>query len=313
MKKNILYIGNFVPPFSTENDYKKSFEALGWSVKPVQENKMDEKVVEEIIATAHNYDFILYTRTWARTDILWRKIMKGVKGRTPTVSVHLDLYFGLQRGDMLNEDGFFWSDYVFSADGGNQERFEKLGINHFFLPPAILKESCYLGEFNKEYDYDVVFVGNFNYHREWAYRPYLINWLKNAYGGRFKLFGSNGEVVRGKALNDLYATARVVVGDSTFSPNYWSDRVPETLGRGGFLIHPRVPEMEKCFTPYQHFIPYYVGEMETLKEIVDWYLAHPKERDAIRLAGQAHVRDNHTYENRAAEILEKLKEVGAIK
>jgi len=311
MKNAILYIGNFVPEFSTENDFKKSFEALGWQVKTVQENTMDEVVAKEVVATAHNYDFIFYTRTWARTDALWRKIMAGVKGRTPTVSAHLDLYIGLERGKELRKDGFFSSNFVFSADGGHQEEFKKLGVNHIFMPPAVLKSSVYEGQKRAEYEYDVIFVGAKTYHTEWPYRPYLVNWLENTYGSRFRHFGQN-ECVRGKNLNDLYASAKVVVGDSTFSPNYWSDRVPETIGRAGFLIHPRVPEMEKQFTFYKHLIPYYVGEMETLKEIIDYYVDHKEERDAIRFAGQEHVRQFHTYENRAQEIITYLKNNNAI-
>lgn len=314
MKQAILYIGNFVPPFSTENDFKKSFEALGWHVKAVQENTMDENTVREIVSTAHNYDFILYTRTWARTDALYRKLLAGVGGRVPTVSVHLDLYIGLERGELLKTkgDSFFLSDYNFTADGGHDAEFAAMGINHIFMPPAILQDSIYHGEYRREYDYDVVFVGSEAYHREWRYRPFLINWLRQQYGTRFKLFGGNGEMVRGKNLNNLYATAKVVMGDSTYSPCYWSDRVPETVGRGGFLVHPVVEGMEKYFTPWQHFLPYYVGEMDTLKETLDWYIAHPEARNKIRYAGMAHVQANHTYLVRAQQIIDTLKAKGAI-
>lgn len=314
MKQRLLYIGNFVSPFSTENDIKKSFEALGWNVHTVQENTMDDTTVGEIVNTAHNYDFILYTRTWARTDVLWRKVLAGVRGVVPTVSVHLDLYIGLERGkpEVLKEDSFFYSDFVFSADGGHTKEFRELGINHFFFPPAVLKDSVFIGETKKEFEYDVAFVGSFAYHKEWNYRPYLINWLKNTYGARFRLFGSDGECVRGKRLNDLYASAKVIVGDSTYSPNYWSDRIPETVGRAGFLIHPRVEGLEKQFELYKHLIPYYVGEMEELKEIIDFYVSHENERNAIRFAGQKHVLENHTYEVRAKQLIEKLKELKAI-
>lgn len=312
MKQRILYIGNFVPPFSTENDIKKSFEALGWQVRTLQENTMDETSAKEVIATAHNYDFILYTRTWARTDKLWRQVLAGVRGKVPTVSVHLDLYLGLERGNALKEDSFFLSDFVFSADGGHAKEFRELGINHFFFPPAILKDSVFLGEPKEEFAYDVAFVGSFAYHREWNYRPYLINWLKNTYGARFRLFGSDGECVRGARLNSLYNTAKVIVGDSTASPNYWSDRIPETVGRAGFLIHPRVEGLEKQFEYYKHLIPYYVGEMEELKEIIDFYVSHDAERNAIRLAGQQHTLAHHTYEVRATQLIEKLKELKAI-
>ena len=58
-------------------------------------------------------------------------------------------------------------------------------------------------------------------------------------------------VIRGKELNDLYATAKVVVGDTLCKgfnyPYYFSDRLFETTGRGGFLIHPYIKGLEDYF------------------------------------------------------------------
>jgi len=308
--KRIIYVGNFAAPFSTENDIKKSFEALGWEVTPVQENQLTDEMVNWIISAQTNYDFILYTRTWAEVGKQWRKVLKAKK--VPIVSVHLDLYIGLDRGNDLANDPFFLSDYVFSADGGHQDEFKKMGINHFFFPPAVLHTSCYLGEKEKRFEHDVIFVGSYRYHGEWPYRPTLIKWLKDTYGSRFRLYPDGGPAIRGDELNRLYNSAKVIVGDSTFSPNYWSDRIPETLGRGGFLIHPRVPELEKQFEYYKHIIPYYHGDFESLKQIIDYYINADEERDKIRLAGLEHVKANHTYINRVEMIINKLKDDGKI-
>lgn len=308
-RNRIVYIGNFKPPFSTENDYKKSFEALGIEVLPVQESEIRDNDIERIIEMTKDVDFLLYTRTWADKGKIWNAINQG--SHVPTVSVHLDLYLSIDRERGLDQDPFFLADYVFSADGGHQEKFKELGINHFFLPPGILAESCYRGEKREKYSQDVIFCGSYKYHQEWDYRPLLINWLRATYGNRFRLYGS-GECIRGKDLNDLYASAKVIVGDALYSPNYWSDRVPETLGRGGFLIHPEVPGMEKHFTPYKHFVPYSYGDFKTLKEIIDYYIEHQDDAEQIRDAAQFHVERNHTYMQRAKEILETLKKNGAI-
>lgn len=310
LKKRIIYCGNFRPKFSTENDFKKSFEAIGWEVTPIQEDQLTDEVVNWIIQAQDAYDFIFYTRTWCQVDKQWRKVLAAK--RVPIVSAHLDLYIGLFRGEDLQNDSFFNGDYVFSADGGHQEEFKKLGINHYFMPPGILHDSCYLGEKDKQYEHDVVFVGAYFYHPEWKYRRMLIDWLRGTYGTRFKLYPDGGTAVRGDDLNRLYNTAKVIVGDSTYSPNYWSDRIPETIGRGGFLIHPRVPELDKQFKPYKHFIPYYHGDFKTLKQIIDYYLIHPDERDKIRLAGMEHVKKNHTYINRAKMIIKTLQNEKAI-
>lgn len=315
MKKNILYIGNFRPEHSTENDIRKSFEAIGWTVPQVQEDKMSDGIADMIISTARQYDFILFTRTWQASDPLWRRILLGVKGICPTVSVHLDLYLGLERGKIVEnrQDSFFLSDFVFSADGGHQERFKEIGINHIFLPPAILKDSVYLGHKRPEYDHDVIFVGAYNYHPEWSYRPKLIDWLKETYGTRFKHYPEKGQSVRGKDLNDLYASAKVVVGDSTGSPNYWSDRVPETVGRAGFLIHPEVQGLELQYVPDKHLMTYPVGDFGELQATIEFGLADPAFRDQIRMAGQDHVLREHTYQNRVEFIINYLTNQGVLK
>jgi 3-dehydroquinate dehydratase len=309
-QNKIIYVGNFLPKYSTENDIKKSFETLGWEVTPIQESQLTDEVVNWIVAAQTSYDFILYTRTWCEVDKQWRKVLAAKK--IPIVSVHLDLYLGLYRGDNLKNDSFFASDYVFSADGGHQKEFAQLGINHFHLPPAILQESCYLGEKTPQYAHDVIFVGSYRYHSEWSYRPALINWLKQTYGQRFKLYPDGGRAIRGDELNRLYNSAKVIVGDSTYSPNYWSDRVPETLGRGGFLIHPRVPGFEKEYEYYKYLIPYNCGDFSGLKEIIDYYIEANEERDKIRLAAQEHVKTNHTYIQRVQKIINKLKIDGKI-
>jgi hypothetical protein len=279
-------------------------------VTQIQESQLTDEAVNWIIAAQDSYDFILYTRTWCEVGHQWRKVLAAK--RVPVVSVHLDLYIGLYRGSDLQNDPFFLSDYVFSADGGHQEEFAKMGIKHHFFPPGILHESCYLGEVAPYYQNDVIFVGSYRYHSEWPYRKILIDWCKATYGNRFRLYPDNGTAVRGDELNKLYNSAKVVVGDSTYSPNYWSDRIPETVGRGGFLIHPYVPELDRQFDYFKHLIPYKHGDFETLKAIIDHYVANDKERDAIRLAGMEHVKNNHTYIHRVQMILDKLKADGQI-
>jgi hypothetical protein len=308
-RHRIVYCGNFKPYFSTENDYRKSFEALGYKVIIFQESDLREELIGEVLKACESADFLLYTRTWADKGGIWNKINR--QSPIPTVSVHLDLYIGINREEGLAWDPFFLSDYVFSADGGHQDKFAELGINHFFLPPGVLAESCYRGKKVDRFCQDVIFCGSYKYHAEWDYRPLLINWLRNTFGSRFKLYGS-GEVIRGDDLNNLYESVKVIVGDSLYSPNYWSDRVPETLGRGGFLIHPRVPGMEKQFTPYKHFIPYEYGDFKTLKEIIDYYIEHDDEREPIKQAAFEYVKENHTYKNLAQKIIKTLQENGAI-
>ena len=112
--------------------------------------------------------------------------------------------------------------------------------------------------------------------------------------------------IRGKELNDVYNSAKVIIGDATYSSCYWSDRVPETLGRGGFMIHPFIDGIDNDFSLWKDFVPYNYGDMNGLKLLIDYYLEHPVEREKIRLHGMETVKAKHTYTHRVKFILKHL-------
>lgn len=304
MSLKVLYIGNFKPWWSTETHVAASLEDLGHSVIRLQE---DEVQAPDVVRHANEdgADFLLWTRTWAmRGDAT--TMLSAIK--IPTVAYHLDLYAGLERSKGVATEPWWRCTHVITADGGSDAFWREHGINHHWLPPAVYAKECYLAGPDEKFAADVVFVGSYGYHKEWSYRPLLIDNLRKRYGDRFKLWGSHGEVVRGQRLNILYASAKVVVGDSCClgfnHPTYWSDRVPETLGRGGFLIHPEIPGLERDFVYGEHFASYQFNDFDGLYRQIDYYLDHPDERDRIRRAGHEHVKAAHTYAHRMQSVIE---------
>jgi len=217
----------------------------------------------------------------------------------------------LERGQLVERDPFFYTDYVFSPDGGHSKEFKELGVNHYFLSSGVLKDECGEGEYKPRFDYDVVFLGSYHYHKEWRTRKVLLEWCQKVYGDRFRLFGgsqveANYGEVWGEDKNDLFASAKVILGDSLYSPYYWSDRVPETLGRGGFLLHPYVSGLEEEYEYFEHFVPYQHRDLKNLKMVIDYYIEHDEERQAIVNQGMKWVVSNHTYEHKAQYILSVL-------
>jgi len=307
-KNKIVYIGNFKRWWSAETYIAKSFEDLGWKVKRIQE---DEFKPEDAIKECEDAKFLLWTRAWVEKIHLVEEVLSKIK--IPSVSWHLDLYFGLDREKELKLP--FWKcDYVFTADGGHQEEFKKLGINHYFLSPGVYKKDCYFGKKDKKWKgKDIVFLGSYYYHPEWQYRKVLIEWLHKTYKDKFALVG--GDQVYfikgscwGKDKNNLFASVPIVMGDSLYSPNYWSDRLSESCGRGAFLIFPCIEGIEdEGYRYYKDFIPYNYGDFKTLKEIIDYYLIHPKEREEIRNSGMAFVKKYHTWENKIQYVLSVLE------
>ncbi|WP_258361162.1 glycosyltransferase family protein [Moorella sulfitireducens] len=86
-----------------------------------------------------------------------------------------------------------------------------------------------------------------------------------------------------------------------------TSRTFEITGSGGFQLTTRTPAVEKLFVHRQHLVMSSSPE-ETL-ELVDYYLAHEEERQAIAANGRAEILAKHTYDKRAAFILSCLDSI----
>lgn len=314
----IAFVGNFRVPFTTENDLAWSYEKLGHQVIRLQEDTISG---EEVLRRAQTCDILHYVHTHGWEVSGHRnmdEVLRSLKRQgIPTISTHLDYWRGLKRETDVANHPFWRTEYVFTADGGSNDWYRAKGINHFYLKAGVVERDAYIGDYKAEFAYDVIFVGSRNYHPEWPYRPQLIQWLESTYGSRFAHFGGDGKgTVRGKALNDLYASAKVVVGDTLClgfdHPEYWSDRLYETTGRGGFIIHPYIEGIRNDFTESE-LVTYKYRDFDGLKKLIDHYLIHDVERETIQRAGHDRTKRDHTYTNRIAQVLEILKQEGAIK
>lgn len=300
-----LYLGVFERPYDTEVYIANSLEALGHTVVrcPMVQATIHE--MREVLAT-EKPDFILFSKGWFKTnneDFIQFFKHSGFL----TVGWFFDLAWGTMREGHIYQHMAFRADIVCTTDGGHDEQFRDAGIRHFTLRQGIYEPEAYLAKPEKAED--IVFVGTsvHSHYFSWDHRKKLIDWLGVTYDKQFGWYGQN-DGIRNDKLNTLYASTKVVVGDSVYSPNYWSNRLYETIGRGGFLIFPEIPGIEKEFTPYEHFIPYKVGHWAELKEKIDYYLTHDKEREKIRLAGFEHCKKHHTYKKRCERLIEIVHE-----
>jgi hypothetical protein len=307
----ITFLGNFRVDYTTETHHVKSLQSLGHKVNVLQESEATASMVKKA-ALASDLFVWVHTHGWETKGDMEEVLSELSAAGIPTMTYHLDLWLGLRRQRDLDSDPIYKNiGHFFTVDKQMAEWFNSnTNVKGHYLQAGVYGEECQL--YPQRFSHDVIFVGSKRYHAEWPYRPKLIDWLGNTYGKRFQHWGGDGlGTVRGAKLNKLYGSTKVVVGD-TLCPNfdyqyYWSDRIYETIGRGGFIIHPYIKGLEEEFVNGEHCVFYEYNNFEELNRLIDYYLSHDSEREKIRRAGHELVKERYTYKNRWQHIIEELK------
>lgn len=295
--EKIAFIGEFTQNWNEEG-IAKSFEKLGIKVIRFQEEGFNTNEALKRIAD-ESPDLVLMAKLKVDDRLFFFKEIKKLK--IPTASWTFDLYFGHRREEKIDIDPIFRCDFVFGPDGGNVQRFRDKGINYHLLRQGIYDEYCYKGKYRKEFAGDVTYVGGMQY----GHREVMCEYLKK-YG--LKRYGRLVTThVRGDDLNDLYASSSIIIGDSLPSPRYWSNRLYETLGRGGFLIFTDIEGLNEEYEPYKHFIPFKFYGFKSLGEKIEYFLKHQDERIKISEAAMDHTKKHHTLLNRCQQFLDIVK------
>jgi hypothetical protein len=311
----IAYVGGFGVSWHTEVHVADALEALGQTVDRIDHSTTSwSDLVRR--AEQRDYDLLLLSARPVRTvggrnaaDAL-DKIRASY---VPIVSYHLDIYTGLGRVLDVGLDPWWKADFVFTADGGTDSRFwERKGIRHHWLCGAIPDDEVYRADRDPRFECRVAFVGGArSYLREWQYRADVLGFLKLRYGDDFRIFPEDGKRIHGDDLNRLYATADVVVGDS-FCPDfihgyYWSDRIYQTLGRGGILVHPEIVGLSDQYDPGLDFETYRFGDYIELGQKIDSLLDDPDRREGMRRRAILQTSERHTYSHRMQSLLDVVE------
>lgn len=131
-----------------------------------------------------------------------------------------------------------------------------------------------------------------------------VEWKKHA--------GSLGQAYAGVALHygfdlaEVYFHSKINLNvlhhqcvDSTNS------RVYDVLAAGGFLLTEHRPCLAREFELGRHLVTFSTpGEA---RELAEYYLEHPNERELIARAGQRHVLAHHTLAHRCRALLDRVR------
>lgn len=105
-------------------------------------------------------------------------------------------------------------------------------------------------------------------------------------------------------LRASVADSRIVVcPDTPVSDRYWSNRVWNACGFGGFVLHPRATELEACYADGREVV--YYGDREELHDLIARWTddARAAERRAIGDAALERTRRQHLYRHRVEELI----------
>lgn len=336
----VALIGNLEPPHSTENELRKAILACGHGGECFQEGQRDSWLrLGQRITRGPRPDLIIWVRTASElaripVDLQTRTIDAAKQAGIPVVGYHLDIWWGLARQRELTEVPYFrLVDMMCTADGGHQSEWASIGVDHRWFPPAVSEFECVPGTPRDEYRSRVAFVGGWQggYHPEAEHRHKLIAHLQAR--GDVEFWPRKGEhAVRGPDLRDLYASVDVIVGDSCNADGrgwYCSDRIPETLGRGGYLLHPRTTSVTDglrwspvwsgderdevpMFRDGEHLACWEAGVWDMLDDLIAASLDDPHGRRHIAETGRLHVLEHHTYTQRMRALVAMLRAEGRL-
>lgn len=317
----IVQIGNQGSPHATEAAYRDGYRNAGCAVVGIEQATAKAEgpawFRDQVVGELHP-DLVVYSRTHNDTALgpgwtaCWCQLEDaGVQ----TASVHLDVFWGIPERERWIEGGdpMFTTGLVLTADGGSDERWADAGVNHAWLAPgADVRFVPIAAEPFEDLAGKVVFVGSSGYHSEWPHRTEMLTWARSTFGSRFVEFG-NGALrgpKRGEDLARIYASDCVVIGDSMFAGqrhHYWSDRLPETLARGGLLCMAYTEGMEERYDPGSELLCWDAGDFDTLLLSVEYLEgASPTRRAEMRSDGQIRVLRRDTYRHRALEVLDRV-------
>lgn len=309
----ITFVGNFRVSYTSETHHANTLESMGHKVTRLQEGDINASVILQY-GLQSNLVVWVHTHGWETPGDIPAMSKALREAGVPLINYHLDLWLGLDRQKDLDSPYYKSLHHFFTVDKLMADWLnENTNTVGHFLPAAVYDKEVYIHPAYDpdNFEHDVVFVGSRDYHKEWPYRPELVDWLKANYNATH--IGRDGlGTLRGDALNRLYAKSKIAVGDTLnigFNyPYYSSDRLWESIGRGAFTIYPFIKGLEKHYKRHKEVVYYKHGDFEKLREVIDYYLEHDDEREKIRLEGQYKTKISGTYLNRWHQILEAVNE-----
>ena len=288
-------------------DLKSGFETIGYSVEPAYMENFYSEDASNIPIDVYMHGFIPFNPPVHPEKINVMYLYY------PLETAQMQKYHNLKNisePDWMSLQTELWDFQLIAvASPTYQKEIEKLGIKTIFVP-QFTNPRKFFYEYDKEASYDILFVGRPGYERisaKWAIES----------GFDVALFGEGWEtqapkeMVKGtyidnSELHKYYASAKIVLNDTRADmkkAGFISNRVFDVTASGGFLISDYMPEIEQF---YGNSIPMFKSK-EELKQLIDYYLAHPEERAKKAKKAQQITLSLFTSDLAAQKIIDAVK------
>lgn len=282
-----------------EDDILEALKKLGNEVLPINEKDFDIKV---LIEEANKGDVFFFHTGGIDVSNFVAFQMSLMRLETILKNIHKKKVFWffnkvIGMGENYIETIMPMVDYGFLNDDTWIRRHKYTNLYPMHL--AYGEQAKTFGNYKKEYDHDIVFIGNV-----YKSRIPFMDSMKEEFGDRFKIYNDKF----GNDFFDMCESAKIVVSPkSPFDDFYWSDRIYRTLVARGFLIHPRLEGLKEEFRQKQVFEMYNSWD-ELVDKIKFWLLPqnNNKRRD-IAQTGRNFVTEKFSFSNRLREIIDIIK------
>ena len=117
-------------------------------------------------------------------------------------------------------------------------------------------------------------------------------------------------------MRNVCAKTKILVGDKFLMRGdfiggaewYWSNRVYQVMGSGGFFVTPYIKGLEKEFKNKEHLV--WAKSFNDMVQEIKYYLEHDKEREEIANRGYDLVHAKYKYVDRIREMVMELRKRG---
>jgi spore maturation protein CgeB len=208
-------------------------------------------------------------------------------------------------------------DFYFTNSLYTHDDYRAKGVkNIHFLPVGIMPD-LHKPMTERKYKYDVLFAGDHKPNREEILVDLIQKGVKVAIMGPWrkrKLKKENEEILAPFFINRGFFTPQQMVeafqqSKIVLNVHTWlgifdygvNPRLFEASGSGAFQLCDDKKEISMLFEPQKEIVIY--KKLEELPQLINYYLLHDKEREAIAEAAYQRVLRDHTYKQRMETVL----------